>query len=127
MGFFRDLTDLLYKHRSDHTIAPMETLSAYPPTPQPCTFHVLSSSSSTMSINHMIMDEFVSLQGFITIGMDANINKYRLNLEDYLTNWTTWTTMMIMMSQSRRAPYMIPRYVNNHSLGSFNTLEYSQL
>ncbi|KAF1866213.1 hypothetical protein Lal_00024211 [Lupinus albus] len=71
MGFVIDpVTRRTYKHRTDHQLAPTDE-------PEPTTepnqpeFHPQSSSSAAMPTNHMIMDELVSLRGYITTRMDA--------------------------------------------------------
>ncbi|KAF1889132.1 hypothetical protein Lal_00015466 [Lupinus albus] len=59
MGFFRDLTDIIYKHQSDKPVAPVDpttNVSINPPTQQPSDFHTESSSSAYMPSNQMIMD-----------------------------------------------------------------------
>ncbi|KAF1863191.1 hypothetical protein Lal_00042495 [Lupinus albus] len=74
MSFFRDLTDRIYKHRSDKPAAPVDpTANVFvnPPAQQPSDFHTESSSSTSMPSNQMIMDELFSLRGYISNRMDA--------------------------------------------------------
>ncbi|KAF1888978.1 hypothetical protein Lal_00039577 [Lupinus albus] len=74
MGFFRDLTDRVYKHRSDRPTAlvnPSANVFVNPPAPQPSTFQLESSSSAQIPLNYMIMDELFSLRGYISNRMDA--------------------------------------------------------
>ncbi|KAF1894426.1 hypothetical protein Lal_00027156 [Lupinus albus] len=52
MGFFRDLNDRVYNHRSDRRDAPVEPPAeafVNPPAPQPSTFQSESSSSALKS------------------------------------------------------------------------------
>ncbi|KAF1891459.1 hypothetical protein Lal_00039589 [Lupinus albus] len=70
MGFSIDPIDRrTYKHRTDRPIAPTAQLE--PTIPHPPEFHAQSSSSAAMPSNQMIMDELVSLRGYITTQMDA--------------------------------------------------------
>ncbi|KAF1894335.1 hypothetical protein Lal_00027183 [Lupinus albus] len=74
MGFFRDLNDRVYNHRSDRRAAPVEPPAqafVNPPAPQPSTFQSESSSSAQIRSNQMIMDELFSLSGYISTRMDA--------------------------------------------------------
>ncbi|KAF1869461.1 hypothetical protein Lal_00022867 [Lupinus albus] len=74
MGFFRDLTDRIYKSQSDKSAAlddPTANVSVNPPAQQPSNFHTESSSSAQMPSNQMIMDELFSLRGYISNWMDA--------------------------------------------------------
>ncbi|KAF1867998.1 hypothetical protein Lal_00042393 [Lupinus albus] len=73
MGVFRDLTDRIYKHRSDKQVAPANpTANVFvnPPEHQPSDFHIESSPSASMPSNQMIMDELFSLRGYISNQMD---------------------------------------------------------
>ncbi|KAF1892848.1 hypothetical protein Lal_00035492 [Lupinus albus] len=63
MGFFRDPTDMLFKHHNGQSIAPMDIPSTNLPDPQPSQFHVKSSSSSNIPTNQMIMDELNIFHG----------------------------------------------------------------
>ncbi|KAF1898592.1 hypothetical protein Lal_00023595 [Lupinus albus] len=70
MGFFIDpVTRRTYKYRTDRQTT--ATDEPEPIAPNPPASHVPSSSSATMPSNQMIMDELVSLRGFITTRMDA--------------------------------------------------------
>ncbi|KAF1864657.1 hypothetical protein Lal_00031975 [Lupinus albus] len=70
MGFVIDLaTHRTYKHRTDRQTAP--TVEPEPTTPNQPESHAPSSSSAAMPTNLMIMDELVSLRGYITTRMDA--------------------------------------------------------
>ncbi|KAF1893033.1 hypothetical protein Lal_00024153 [Lupinus albus] len=74
MGFFRDLNDRVYKHRSDRPATPIDPpASAFvnPPAPHPSTFQSESSSSAQIPSNQMIMDELFSLRGYISTRMDS--------------------------------------------------------
>ncbi|KAF1885978.1 hypothetical protein Lal_00032288 [Lupinus albus] len=74
MDFFRDLTDRVYKHRSDRPTAPVDpTANVFinPLELQPCTFQFESSSSAQIPSNQMIMDELFSLRGYISNQIDA--------------------------------------------------------
>ncbi|KAF1896063.1 hypothetical protein Lal_00042325 [Lupinus albus] len=74
MGFFRDLNDRVYKHRSDRPDAPVDPpANAFfnPPAPQPSTFQFESSSYAQIPSNQMIMDKLFSLRGYISTRMDA--------------------------------------------------------
>ncbi|KAF1891292.1 hypothetical protein Lal_00001435 [Lupinus albus] len=64
------VTRRTYKHRTDRQPAPTDELepSAEPNQPES---HAPSSSSTAMPTNQMIMDELVSLRGYITTRMDA--------------------------------------------------------
>ncbi|KAF1874232.1 hypothetical protein Lal_00030265 [Lupinus albus] len=71
MGFVIDpVTRRTYKHRTDRQPAPTDEPE---PTAEPNQreSHALSSSSAAMPTNQMIMDELVSLRGYITTRMDA--------------------------------------------------------
>ncbi|KAF1879725.1 hypothetical protein Lal_00039781 [Lupinus albus] len=70
MGFVIDhVTPRTYKHRTDRQPAPTEKTE--PTTPNPPESHAPSSSFASMPTNQMIMDELVSLRGYITTRMDA--------------------------------------------------------
>ncbi|KAF1858983.1 hypothetical protein Lal_00000805 [Lupinus albus] len=70
MGFVIDpVTRRTYKHRTDRQTAPTD--EPEPTAPNEPESHAPSSSSSTMPTNQMIMDELVSLRGYITTRMDA--------------------------------------------------------
>ncbi|KAF1888921.1 hypothetical protein Lal_00036634 [Lupinus albus] len=72
MGFVIDpLTRRTYKHRTDRQPAPTDKPepTAWPNQPES---HAQSSSSAAMPTNQMIMDELVSLRGYITTRMDAS-------------------------------------------------------
>ncbi|KAF1866388.1 hypothetical protein Lal_00024399 [Lupinus albus] len=71
MGFVIDhVTRRTYKHRTDRQPAPTnEPEPTFEPN-QPES-HTQSSSSTAMPTNQMIMDELVSLRGYITTRMDA--------------------------------------------------------
>ncbi|KAF1858837.1 hypothetical protein Lal_00028205 [Lupinus albus] len=56
-------------HRTDRPTAP--TAQPEPIIPNPPEFQSQSSSSAAMPSNQMIMNELVSLQGYITTRMDA--------------------------------------------------------
>ncbi|KAF1893018.1 hypothetical protein Lal_00024141 [Lupinus albus] len=71
MGFVIDpVTRRTYKHRTDRQPAPTDELEPTPAPNQPES-HAQSSSSAAMPTNQMIMDELVSLRGYITTRMDA--------------------------------------------------------
>ncbi|KAF1870909.1 hypothetical protein Lal_00030220 [Lupinus albus] len=70
MGFFIDLvTRRTYKHRTDRQNAPTD--QPEPTAPNQPESHAPSSSSAAMPSNQMIMDELVSLRGYITTRMDV--------------------------------------------------------
>ncbi|KAF1884318.1 hypothetical protein Lal_00033491 [Lupinus albus] len=70
MGFSIDPIDHhTYRHRTDRPTAP--TAQPEPTIPNPPEFHAPFSSSVAMPSNQMIMDELVSLRGYITTWMDA--------------------------------------------------------
>ncbi|KAF1863119.1 hypothetical protein Lal_00015600 [Lupinus albus] len=70
MGFVIDsVTRLTYKHRSDRQTAPTDELE--PTTPIQPESQAPSSSPTAMHTNQIIMDELVSLRGYITTRMDA--------------------------------------------------------
>ncbi|KAF1884381.1 hypothetical protein Lal_00033557 [Lupinus albus] len=70
MGFTLDpITRRTYRHRIDQPTAP--TALPKPTIPNQHEFHAPSSSSAAMPLNQMIMDELVSLRGYITTRMDA--------------------------------------------------------
>nr|UBX54608.1 NRT1/ PTR FAMILY 4.2-like protein [Lupinus angustifolius] len=72
MGLTFDLRDRTYKHKKDRPPSPEpEPTPANPSEPQPSEFHAQSSSSVVMPSNQMIMDELISLRGYITNQMDA--------------------------------------------------------
>ncbi|KAF1898066.1 hypothetical protein Lal_00032830 [Lupinus albus] len=74
MGFSadpRDRSGRTYLHRSDRKLQPSHQSEPNPATPQPSEFHAQSSSSAVMPTNQMIMDELVSLRGYVTNRMDA--------------------------------------------------------
>ncbi|KAF1884521.1 hypothetical protein Lal_00028399 [Lupinus albus] len=62
MGFFQDSIDLHFKHLNDQSTAHADVPTIDQPDPQPSPFNVESSSSSTMPINQMIMDDLFSLR-----------------------------------------------------------------
>ncbi|KAF1895941.1 hypothetical protein Lal_00033891 [Lupinus albus] len=64
-----EIEHLVHTHRNDQPTAPKDNPSIDPPEPQPSSFHVKSSLSSIMPTNQLVMDELVSLQGFITTRM----------------------------------------------------------
>ncbi|KAF1864676.1 hypothetical protein Lal_00031994 [Lupinus albus] len=71
MGFVIDpVTRRTYKHRTDRQPTPTDEPE---PTaaPNQLESHAQSSASAAMPTNQMIMDELVSLRGYITIRMDA--------------------------------------------------------
>ncbi|KAF1885982.1 hypothetical protein Lal_00032292 [Lupinus albus] len=71
MGFVIDpITRRTYKHRADRQPAPIDELEPTAEPNQPES-HAPSSSSAVMPTNQMIMDELVSLRGYITTRMDA--------------------------------------------------------
>ncbi|KAF1891322.1 hypothetical protein Lal_00016953 [Lupinus albus] len=70
MGFVLDpVTHRTYKHHTDRQTAPTDQLE--PTAPNHLESHAPSSSSAAMPSNQMIMDELVSLRGYITTRMDA--------------------------------------------------------
>ncbi|KAF1858799.1 hypothetical protein Lal_00013722 [Lupinus albus] len=70
MGFVINLvTRRTYKHRTDRQLGPTD--EPEPTTPNQPESHAPSSSSTAMPTNQMIMDELVSLRGYITTRMDA--------------------------------------------------------
>ncbi|KAF1883568.1 hypothetical protein Lal_00037534 [Lupinus albus] len=70
MGFTLDLvTRRTYKHRTDRPITPTE--QPEPTIPNQPESQAPSSSSAAMPSNQMVMDELVSLRGYITTRMDA--------------------------------------------------------
>ncbi|KAF1863122.1 hypothetical protein Lal_00015603 [Lupinus albus] len=70
MGFVIDpVTRRTYKHRTDRQTAPTD--EPEPTAPNQPKSHAPSSSSAAMPTNQMIMDELVSLRGYITTRMDA--------------------------------------------------------
>ncbi|KAF1889019.1 hypothetical protein Lal_00042988 [Lupinus albus] len=70
MGFSLDpVTHRTYRHRTDRPTAP--SAQPDPTIPNPPEFQAPSSSSAVMPSNQMIMDELVSLRGYITTWMDA--------------------------------------------------------
>ncbi|KAF1891363.1 hypothetical protein Lal_00016995 [Lupinus albus] len=71
MGFVIDpVTRRTYKHRTDRQPAPTDEPEPTAAPNQPES-HAQSSSSTAMPTNQMIMDELVSLRGYITTRMDA--------------------------------------------------------
>ncbi|KAF1862056.1 hypothetical protein Lal_00026573 [Lupinus albus] len=71
MGFIIDhVTRRTYKHRTDRQPAPTDEPEPTAAPNQPES-HAQSSSSAAMPTNQMIMDELVSLRGYITTRMDA--------------------------------------------------------
>ncbi|KAF1876511.1 hypothetical protein Lal_00021225 [Lupinus albus] len=62
-------TRRIYKHRTDHQPAPTDERE--PTALNQLESHAPSSSSAAMPTNQMIMDELVSLRGYITTRMDA--------------------------------------------------------
>ncbi|KAF1894515.1 hypothetical protein Lal_00035339 [Lupinus albus] len=71
MGFVIDpVTHRTYKHRTDRQPAPTGEPESIAEPNQPES-HAQSSSSAAMPTNQMIMDELVSLRGYITTRMDA--------------------------------------------------------
>ncbi|KAF1892828.1 hypothetical protein Lal_00035472 [Lupinus albus] len=71
MGFVIDpVTRRTYKHRTDRQPAPTDELEPTVEPNQPKS-HAQSSVSAAMPTNQMIMDELVSLRGYITTRMDA--------------------------------------------------------
>ncbi|KAF1864927.1 hypothetical protein Lal_00031893 [Lupinus albus] len=74
MVFFRDLTDRMYKHRSDRPAVPVDpsaNVFVNLLAPQPSTFQSESSSSAQIPSNKVIMDNLFSLRGYISNWMDA--------------------------------------------------------
>ncbi|KAF1866289.1 hypothetical protein Lal_00024293 [Lupinus albus] len=71
MRFFRDSTDMIYLHRFEHRTSPSENPSIDPPRQQHSYVHVESSSSGSKPSNQMIMDELLTLRGYITTRMDV--------------------------------------------------------
>ncbi|KAF1898772.1 hypothetical protein Lal_00022717 [Lupinus albus] len=71
MGFVIDpVTHRTYKHRTDRQPAPTDESEPTTEPNQPES-HAQSSASAEMPTNQMIMDELVSLRGYITTRMDA--------------------------------------------------------
>ncbi|KAF1874279.1 hypothetical protein Lal_00035358 [Lupinus albus] len=71
MGFVIDLvTRRTYKHRTYRQPAPTDELEPTTAPNQPES-HAQSSASAAIPTNHMIMDELVSLRGYITTRMDG--------------------------------------------------------
>ncbi|KAF1894376.1 hypothetical protein Lal_00027135 [Lupinus albus] len=71
MGFVIDpVTRRTYKHRTDHQPAPTDEPKPIVVPKQPES-HAQSSSYAAMPTNQIIMDELVSLRGYITTRMDA--------------------------------------------------------
>ncbi|KAF1866348.1 hypothetical protein Lal_00024357 [Lupinus albus] len=71
MGFVIDpVARRTYKHRTDRQPSPTDELEPTAEPNQPES-NAQSSSSAAMPTNQMIMDEFVSLRGYITTRMDA--------------------------------------------------------
>ncbi|KAF1870788.1 hypothetical protein Lal_00039438 [Lupinus albus] len=71
MGFVIDpVTRRTYKHRTDRQPAPTDEPEPTVEPNQPES-HSQSSSSAAIPTNQMIMDELVSLRGYITTRMDA--------------------------------------------------------
>ncbi|KAF1869471.1 hypothetical protein Lal_00022879 [Lupinus albus] len=71
MGFVIDpVTRRTYKHRTDRQPAPTDEQEPTAEPNQPES-HAKSSSSAAIPTNQMIMDESVSLRGYITTRMDA--------------------------------------------------------
>ncbi|KAF1874269.1 hypothetical protein Lal_00030289 [Lupinus albus] len=71
MGFVIDpVTRRTYKHRTDRQAAPADEPEPTA-TPNQPESHAQSSASAAMPTNQMIMDELVSLRGYITTRMDA--------------------------------------------------------
>ncbi|KAF1881524.1 hypothetical protein Lal_00021504 [Lupinus albus] len=71
IGFVIDpATRRTYKHRTDHQPAPTDEPEPTTEPNQPES-HAPSSSSAAISTNQMIMNELVSLRGYITTRMDA--------------------------------------------------------
>ncbi|KAF1874372.1 hypothetical protein Lal_00008577 [Lupinus albus] len=71
MGFVIDhVTHRTYKHRTDRQPSPTDEPEPTAKPNQPKS-HAPSSSSAAMPTNQMIMDELVSLRGYITTRMDA--------------------------------------------------------
>ncbi|KAF1894770.1 hypothetical protein Lal_00021064 [Lupinus albus] len=64
------ITRRTYKHRTDRQPAPTDEPEPIAAPNQPES-HAQSSTSAAMPTNQMIMDEFVSLRGYITTRMDA--------------------------------------------------------
>ncbi|KAF1896169.1 hypothetical protein Lal_00027242 [Lupinus albus] len=75
MGFSIDPRERRsYIHRTDKPSAQAnqtEPTQPNPPAPQPSEFQAQPSSSALMPTNQMIMDELLSLRGYITSRMDA--------------------------------------------------------
>ncbi|KAF1892763.1 hypothetical protein Lal_00042657 [Lupinus albus] len=70
MGFSIDPIDRrTYKHQTDRPTAP--TAQSERTIPNPPESHAQSSSSAALPSNQMIIDELVSLRGYITNRMDA--------------------------------------------------------
>ncbi|KAF1885988.1 hypothetical protein Lal_00032298 [Lupinus albus] len=70
MGFVIDhVTRRTYKHRTDRQLAPSDELE--PTAPNQPESHAPSSSFAAMPTNQIIMDELVSLRGYINTRMDA--------------------------------------------------------
>ncbi|KAF1892782.1 hypothetical protein Lal_00046727 [Lupinus albus] len=71
MGFIIDpVTRRTYKDRNDRQLAPIDEPEPTAEPNQPES-HAASSSSTAMPTNQMIMDELVSLRGYITKRMDS--------------------------------------------------------
>ncbi|KAF1860200.1 hypothetical protein Lal_00040457 [Lupinus albus] len=92
MGFVIDLvTRRTYKHHIDRRTAPTDQLE--PTAPNQPKSHAPSSSSAAMPSNKMIMDELVSLQGYINTRMDA-IDTQNHQLHYKLHRLSSWLNSM---------------------------------
>ncbi|KAF1894658.1 hypothetical protein Lal_00027035 [Lupinus albus] len=82
MGFVIDpVTRRTYKHRTDRQPAPTDEPEPTAAPNQPES-HAQSSSSAAMPTNQMIMDELISLRGYITTRMDAfDTQSHQINYE----------------------------------------------
>ncbi|KAF1872100.1 hypothetical protein Lal_00012321 [Lupinus albus] len=82
MGFVIDpVTRRTYKHRTDCQLAPTDEPEPNA-TPNQPESHAQSFASAVMPTNQMIMDELVSLRGYITTRMDAfNTQSHQIHYE----------------------------------------------
>ncbi|KAF1864781.1 hypothetical protein Lal_00039955 [Lupinus albus] len=92
MGFSKDPIERhTYRHRANRPTTP--TAQPEPTIPSPPEFHAQSSSSAAMPSNQMIMDELVSLRGYITTRMDALIahnQQIQYELHRLSSIWMSW-------------------------------------
>ncbi|KAF1870780.1 hypothetical protein Lal_00025616 [Lupinus albus] len=90
MGFVIDpVTCRTYKHRIDRQPAPIN--EPEPIAPKQPESHAPSSSSAAMPTNQMIMDELVSLRGYITTRMDAfHTQSQQIHYELHRLSFSMW-------------------------------------